>query len=533
MNKFNILVGVVGIIATFTGYLFFNSQVNDFISVGTELPDAPALFETSLAAPITATADSFTLTSNTVRGGGTLSGYQCFTIDEGSAQAEFVCGTASSTSVTGVTRGISPSDGTSAVAALQFAHRRGASVKITDFPVIQIIRNQNNGESTFENALRYAAGVVPSGASDLADVGYVLSVVNGGSVNFDALVVAGTAGETLATSTLVYFKTSDQRWWKVDTDDTTTFQDKAVGYTRGSGTAGVSVGNGGILLKGLHTGLTGLSAGSTYYASTTGGALGTASSSLPIGVAKSTTELYFDPVMIAVPRLGYNNTWTGTNTFNGIVEGNIKNTQYLVASSTFTGATTPQPVHLSSATGTAHLADGNDTNRLAFIGFAKNSVSEGGSVAVQTSGIVSGFTGLTKGDSYYLSDTAGSIATTTGTYEVLVGIAVSTTEILIQKGSRQSVSTHTISDAGNAGQTQSLTIPTGFRMSNVSLTGVNGTAVLSAFIANSTVSSYSTTGANWTVQLVSISDISYTIQFTQAVDAPGTLSVAVLTQGEI
>ena len=43
------------------GYYFLAPQE---ISVGTELPDAPALFETSLAAPITATADSFSITSN-------------------------------------------------------------------------------------------------------------------------------------------------------------------------------------------------------------------------------------------------------------------------------------------------------------------------------------------------------------------------------------------------------------------------------------------------------------------------------------
>ncbi len=527
MNKFNILAGLVGILTVFTGYLFFSNQVDNVISVGTELPDAPALFETSLAAPITATADSFTLTANSVRGGGSLSGYNCFTIDEGSAQAEFVCGTASSTSVTGVTRGISPSDGTSAVSALQFAHRRGASVKITDFPIIQIIRNQNNGEATFENALRYAGSVVPSGADDLADVGYVLSVVNGGTVNFDALVVAGTAGETLATSTLVYFKTSDQRWWKVDTDDTTTYQDRAVGLTRGTGTAANPISGGGILLKGLQTGLSGLTAGETYNASTSAGTFSTVTSDLPIGQAKSTTELYFDPVMIGVPRLATDNTWTGTNTFSGIVEGNLKNTEYIISSSTFTGATTPQPVHLSSATGTAHLVDADDTNSLAFIGFAKNSVSNGGMVAVQTSGIVGGFTGLTKGDVYYASNTAGFISTTTGTYEVMVGVAVSSTEILIQKGSRQLVTSHSILDAGSGGQTQNLTITTGFRMSKVDMFGDS----FDYFIANRTIAGL---GGNWSLtSLVSVSDTAYTIQFTQNNDNPGTLSLIVLSEGEM
>jgi hypothetical protein len=326
MNKFNILAGLVGILTVFTGYLFLSNQISNVVNVGTELPDAPALFETSLAAPITATADSFTLTANSVRGGGSLSGYNCFTIDEGSAQAEFVCGTASSTSVTGVTRGISPSDGTSAVSALQFAHRRGASVKITDFPIIQIIRNQNNGEATFENALRYAGSVVPSGADDLADVGYVLSVVNGGTVNFDALVVAGRAGETVATGTLVYFNGADQEWYKVDTDDTNTFQNVAVGLTRGNGATAGTIGGGGVLLKGLQTGLSGLTAGGTYYASSSAGNFNTATSVLPIGQAKSTTELMFDPVMIDVVREGYNNTFSGTNIFNG--------------NTTFTGTTT-------------------------------------------------------------------------------------------------------------------------------------------------------------------------------------------------
>jgi hypothetical protein len=157
-------------------------------------------------------------------------------------------------------------------------------------------------------------------------VGYVLSVVNGGTVNFDALVVAGTAGETLSTSTLVYFATTTQRWNKVDTDSTATFQDVAIGLTRGAGTNGTSIGGGGVLLKGLQTGLSGQTAGATYYASSSAGNFNTATSVLPIGYAKSTSELYFDPVMIGVPRLAFNNTFTGTNSFSG--------------TTTFTGVTT-------------------------------------------------------------------------------------------------------------------------------------------------------------------------------------------------
>lgn len=331
-----LILGAIGAGIVVAGYFGFYLPSRD-INVGVDLPEAPALFETSLAAPISSTATTIPLSSIIVRGGEQLANYNCFTIDEGSSQAEFVCGTisTSTTSLINAARGVSAKDGFTENAALQFAHRRGASVKITDFPIIQILRNQNNGEATFENALRYAGSVVPSSADELADVGYVLSVVNGGTVNFDALVVSGTAGETLSTSTLVYFATTTQRWFKVDTDDTNTFQNVAVGLTRGQGAIAGSIGGGGVLLKGLQTGLSALTAGGTYYASSSAGTFSTATSVLPIGQAKSTTELQFDPVMFDVPRLGFDNTFTGFNTFTGGVSGVINVETYL-ASSTYT-----------------------------------------------------------------------------------------------------------------------------------------------------------------------------------------------------
>lgn len=149
-------------------------------SFGAALPQAVAVFETSLASPMSAAATSMTLTANAIRGGGALSGYNCFTIDEGSAQAEVVCGSVSGTTVSGLSRGISQSTGTTTVAALQFAHRRGASVKITDYPIIQILKAQNSGEDTFENPIRYASGVstttLGTNEQNLASVAYANSL---------------------------------------------------------------------------------------------------------------------------------------------------------------------------------------------------------------------------------------------------------------------------------------------------------------------------------------------------------------------
>jgi hypothetical protein len=70
-----------------------------------------------------------TLVENELTTGESLSGYQCFTINQGRSDAEFVCGSISGTTVSTLERGISASTGTSTVAAARSAHRRGATVK--------------------------------------------------------------------------------------------------------------------------------------------------------------------------------------------------------------------------------------------------------------------------------------------------------------------------------------------------------------------------------------------------------------------
>lgn len=66
-----------------------------------------------------------------------------------------------------------------------------------------------------------------------------------------------------------------------------------------------------------------------------------------------------------------------------------------------------------------------------FVGFALNAASAAGSVVVQTDGIVTGLSGLTPTALYYLANTAGTISTTPGTNTRVIGIALSTTTLLI------------------------------------------------------------------------------------------------------
>lgn len=69
--------------------------------------------------------------------------------------------------------------------------------------------------------------------------------------------------------------------------------------------------------------------------------------------------------------------------------------------------------------------------RLNFLGFARSGVSAGSSVVVQITGIVTGLSGLTTGAEYYLNDTNGTIGTSAGTVSRKVGVALSSTTLLI------------------------------------------------------------------------------------------------------
>jgi hypothetical protein len=128
-------------------------------NLGSTVPQLPANFETSLASPILSTDTSMTLVSGTLADGTTLSGYTCFVVDSGLSNSEFICGTASSTSVTSLVRGINPTSGTTTVSALQFSHRRGADVKVSDYPAIGVMRNILAGVDGFPGAVRYDTGV--------------------------------------------------------------------------------------------------------------------------------------------------------------------------------------------------------------------------------------------------------------------------------------------------------------------------------------------------------------------------------------
>lgn len=160
-------------IGLFVSGIFGNNQP---VLGGTfNTPDARALFTTSLASKITSSATSMTLVSATDKDGNTLaSSTYGFIIDEGTSVEEFVLADCTATACTNLKRGISVATGTTTVPALQFEHRRGASVKITTAPSLIFLMNVAKGRQNLENRLTYNTSLsIATSSNVLVHAGWV------------------------------------------------------------------------------------------------------------------------------------------------------------------------------------------------------------------------------------------------------------------------------------------------------------------------------------------------------------------------
>jgi microcystin-dependent protein len=137
------------------------------------VPQISAFFESSLASSMSAAATSFTLASGTDRDGNALSGLYGFVIDPDTSDREYVIGSVSGTTVTVTYRGIDADAPNTEIAGNKKAHRRGAIVKISDYPILGVLRNLLNGTDTIPNKLSYASHPTFSGNTELVDKQYV------------------------------------------------------------------------------------------------------------------------------------------------------------------------------------------------------------------------------------------------------------------------------------------------------------------------------------------------------------------------
>lgn len=84
-------------------------------------------------------------------------------------------------------------------------------------------------------------------------------------------------------------------------------------------------------------------------------------------------------------------------------------------------------IRLASAAGFPSAPSGYEK----FIGFSLTNSTVGNPITVQYGGVVTGLSGLTAGSIYYLGNTPGTISTSAGTNTKFVGIAITTTSLLI------------------------------------------------------------------------------------------------------
>ena len=150
----------------------------------------------------------------------------------------------------------------------------------------------------------YNEGPNPLTAQGYVTRDYMLALINGGTVSVNRMVVAGTAGETVAPGNLLYLKLSDGFWWKADADLIATLDNVQLAIAQGAGTAGNAI-SGGVLLSGVDTNNTG-TVGAYGYASNTAGAIGTSAgtNSFILGqFMPSSAGFYFNPMIYQLPTI--------------------------------------------------------------------------------------------------------------------------------------------------------------------------------------------------------------------------------------
>lgn len=413
-------------------------------------------FQSQLSSSVAPAATSFTVQSVLDNKGGTLSnGIYCFTIDRDNSAKEYLIGQLDNTTgIVSTISSISPQGVLTANA--QSAHRIGANVIISDHSILSAISRIFTGQGTISPAspLEYTTAPTLSSATQIATKGYVDSVVTGGTIDTDRIILGSqTAGETIVVGNIVYFKSSDSRWWLADADLTVTFSNVQLGVALGSGTAGNTI-SGGVQIYGKCDSFTGLTATATYFLSNTAGAVATSAgtNSVVLGQAFSATGILFNPDTIqasisqvptgsitmysssaapsgwlncdgtAVSRTTYINLFAVTSTTYGVGDGsttfNVPDLRsrfplgYSVSAPTKAFTFSSRASNVITVTGATAITN--------------NELQTGQAVVYVTSGSV--ITGLTSSTTYYLiriSSTTFSLATSIANANAGTAIALS------------------------------------------------------------------------------------------------------------
>lgn len=252
--------------------------------------------------------------------------------------------------LTGVTRGVDFVTPYAASSTLRRSHTGGSTFILTN--TASYYGEQFGMVNNPSVVTDYWTFPEPISPSNPTTKNYVDNLVNGGTITSSAVIGPGVAGETLTAGNIVYLNTSDARWYKADTDIQNSIYNSMLAVAQGAGTSGNTI-TGGVLLKGVDTNQSGLVAGANYFVSSTAGSLTSATTSKPVGKARTTTSIYFDPYFTGFAVTNATNTFSQSNTFTST-------TTFTSTSTTFIGSFPAYQIGLnsfiSSTTGTSTFA---------------------------------------------------------------------------------------------------------------------------------------------------------------------------------
>lgn len=219
----------------------------------------------------------------------------CITLEPNTSREENITFTGvtqnadGSATLTGVTRGLKFVDPYDQDITLRQPHSGGAKAVISNN--VQFYNNlssKSNDETvtgvwTFTQFPQKSGPTTPTAANELATKGYVDLVAGGISVT-NQVLINGTAGENLTAGNLVYFKESDQRWWKTDATSAATVQGVQLAIVQSTVTTGNTAN---FLLSGQDSNQSSLTPGSKYYASNTPGAIASSAGTVNVFVGNA------------------------------------------------------------------------------------------------------------------------------------------------------------------------------------------------------------------------------------------------------
>lgn len=345
-----------------------------------------ASFRTTITNAISSTATTIPIDKVTDDEGVTMDTLLLgFIIDKGTSAEEFVIGTvdAGGMQLTNVTRGVSVRDGQTSVTALKFAHRKKASIEITDHPYLVLALRQLDGTDSLEGIPKNPSSRTINNSRHLTDKEYVDSIAAAaGGITAFYVTDAGALTINIGSG---YLATSDG----------------VISYAGAAGTSVVDASTNYVEISNLGT----VSVNQSSF--TTGRlplAIVTTSGGDITGVSDARAWLTApQPERLVTTDYAYGETIA----IGDAVYLDTADAKWKLADAS-AAATCPGNIAVALEAGV-----NNDTGK-----------------RVQVGGIVTGLSGLTVG-TVYVSDTAGDFSATAGTYKKVVGRAINTTTLIL------------------------------------------------------------------------------------------------------